>query len=310
MMIFVLINLLIMVLMVMISVAFLTLFERKILSYMQCRKGPNKLYYKGILQPFSDMIKLLTKEMFDFSMNYMFYYSPLLMFIVSSILWLLYPWIFNNLNFNYSMLYMILIISINVYPILMISWISTNNYSMISVMRMVSQVISFEVLMYMMMFILMMFFNSYSMSNSINYQMNIKLFIFSYPMYFIFILSLLVDLNRVPFDLVEGESELVSGFNIEYYSSLFTLIFLSEYMNMIFMSVILVILFYGMFYWNFFFNMFFIINLILIVMMRGVLPRIRYDYLMYTCWMELLVLMTYYLIYCYLFKELIMMTNM
>nr|YP_010892930.1 NADH dehydrogenase subunit 1 [Tetragonula iridipennis]WJQ22765.1 NADH dehydrogenase subunit 1 [Tetragonula iridipennis] len=307
---FMMINLMIMILMIMISVAFLTLFERKILSYMQYRKGPNKLFYKGILQPFSDMIKLLTKEMFGFSTNYMFYYSPMLMFIISSILWLMYPWYFNNLNLKHSMLFLIFIISLNVYPILMVSWISTNNYSMISSMRMVSQVISFEVLMYMMMFILMMLFNSYSMFNSVNYQVNIKLFFFAYPMYFMFILSLLVDLNRAPFDLVEGESELVSGFNVEYYSSLFTMIFLSEYMNMIFMSMILVVLFYGLFYWNFLFNMFFIINLVLIVMMRGVLPRIRYDYLMYTCWMELLVLMTYYLIYFYLFKELIMMMNM
>uniref|UniRef100_UPI003D494AF4 NADH dehydrogenase subunit 1 n=1 Tax=Geniotrigona thoracica TaxID=395500 RepID=UPI003D494AF4 len=306
----IMINFFLMILMVMLSVAFLTLFERKILSYMQYRKGPNKLSFKGFMQPFSDMLKLLSKEMFYLSLNKIFYYSPMMMLIFSSILWINYPWIYNNININYNMIFMLFIMSLNVYPILLISWISMNNYSMLSVMRLISQMISFEVLLYLILFMLMMMIESFSLMKFIFYQVNIKFSILMYPLYFMFLLSVLIDLNRVPFDLIEGESELVSGFNLEYYSSLFTMIFLSEYMNLLFISLIIETLFFGFKFWGMLFLIFNFFNLIFLVMIRGVLARIRYDLLMYMCWMELLVLLIYYLIYIYLVKEIIMMINM
>nr|YP_009115760.1 NADH dehydrogenase subunit 1 [Melipona scutellaris]AJC00755.1 NADH dehydrogenase subunit 1 [Melipona scutellaris] len=303
-------NYILLMIMVMLSVAFLTLFERKILSYMQCRKGPNKLLFKGLFQPFSDMLKLIFKEMFYLSLNKMFYLSPMFMFYISCLLWLVYPWIYMNINMMYMMVFLLFVMSLNVYPILIISWISMNNYSMMGLMRLVSQMISFEVLMFLIIFMFMMIIEDFKFMYMYIYQLNnFFFFIYFFPLYFMLFISLLIDLNRVPFDLIEGESELVSGFNLEYYSGLFIFIFLSEYMNLLFMSIILTIFFFGFYYWSIMFNFIYLMNLFLMVMIRGVLARIRYDSLMYMCWMELLVLMLFYLIYFYLMKELIMLIN-
>ena len=203
------------------------------------------------------------------------------------------------------MIFILFILSLNVYPILIIRWISINNYSILGIIRLISQIISFEVLIFLILFIIIIIIEEYKLIYLIYYQLNFKFFILLYPLYLIFIISLLIDLNRIPFDLIEGESELVSGFNLEYYRSLFIFIFLSEYINLLFIRIILIIIFYGLNYWNLIFNLLNLLNLILLVIIRGVLPRIRYDYLIYICWIELLILILYYLIYLYLIKELI-----
>ena len=302
-------NYIILIIIVILSVAFLTLFERKILSYIQNRKGPNKLLFKGLLQPFSDILKLIFKEIFYLRLNKIFYYSPILIFFVSSILWLIYPWIYLNLNIIYNIVFLLFVIRLNVYPILIVRWVSINNYSILGIIRLISQIISFEVLIFLIFFIIIIITENFKFINIIFYQLNLKFFILIYPLYFIFIISLLIDLNRIPFDLIEGESELVSGFNLEYYRSLFVYIFLSEYINLLFISMILLIIFYGFNYWSILFNLFLLINLFFLVMIRGVLCRIRYDYLIYICWIELLVLILYYLIYLYFIKELINLIN-
>ena len=220
-------------------------------------------------------------------------------------LWLVYPWIYNNLNMIYRLVYLLFVIRLNVYPIIIVRWVSINNYSILGIIRLISQIISFEVLLFLIIFIIIIIIEDYKLKNLLYYQINRKFFIYIYILYLIFIITLLIDLNRVPFDLIEGESELVSGFNLEYYRRLFIFIFLSEYINLLFIRIILLIIFYGLIYWSLIFNLIYLINLFLLVIIRGVLARIRYDYLIYICWIELLVLILYYLIYIYQVKELI-----
>ena len=220
-------------------------------------------------------------------------------------LWLVYPWIYNNLNMIYRLVYLLFVIRLNVYPIIIVRWVSINNYSILGIIRLISQIISFEVLLFLIIFIIIIIIEDYKLKNLLYYQINRKFFLYIYILYLIFIITLLIDLNRVPFDLIEGESELVSGFNLEYYRRLFIFIFLSEYINLLFIRIILLIIFYGLIYWSLIFNLIYLINLFLLVIIRGVLARIRYDYLIYICWIELLVLILYYLIYIYQVKELI-----
>nr|DBA43597.1 TPA_asm: ND1 [Bombus impetuosus] len=295
------------ILLILISVAFLTLFERKMLSYMQLRKGPNKLGIKGLFQPMSDGFKLLMKELFFLNFSNIYLFSPMIMFFLSLMLWFIYPWINQFFYIDNSIIYLMLILSLMVYPVMFIGWVSFCNYSILGSLRSISQMISFEILLFLMFFLLMMMIESYCMYEFNNMQMNMKFSIMLYPLYLIFLISLLIDLNRVPFDLIEGESELVSGFNIEYFSSMFVLIFLSEYMNIMFMSMLLTILFYGFTNWSINFILVYLLHMILLIMIRGVLPRIRYDKLMMMCWTEMLVLILMYLFFIYLFKEMILM---
>nr|ALO64600.1 NADH dehydrogenase subunit 1 [Nomada ruficornis] len=300
-----LLNFLFLILMILISVAFLTLLERKILSYIHNRKGPNKVGFKGLLQPFSDAFKLLSKEiMMIFIYKFMYLINPMLMFFFSMILWLIYPWLMNMLN--YSMIFMILILGLSIYPIMFIGWSSNNNYSMLGALRSIVQMISFEISLFLMMFIIMLLIENYSFYELINFQLNIKFIFLIFPIYLMFLISMLIELNRTPFDLIEGESELVSGFNVEYYSSLFTLIFLAEYSSIMFMSMILIFMFMGFNFWSMKFILFYMFQLINLLWIRSILPRIRYDKLMYMCWTDFLIITLIYLLNIYFLKEFFM----
>nr|YP_009479978.1 NADH dehydrogenase subunit 1 [Paraona staudingeri]AVY51841.1 NADH dehydrogenase subunit 1 [Paraona staudingeri] len=280
------IGLLILIIGVLIGVAFLTLFERKVLGYIQVRKGPNKLGIMGILQPFSDAIKLFTKEQIypNFSNYIMYYFSPVLSFILSLLIWMVIPYYFNLISFNLGVLFILCCLSLGVYTVMIAGWSSNSNYALLGGLRAVAQTISYEVSLAMIFLSSIIMIMDYNMLNFNLYQKLIWFVFIMFPLGLCWFSSMLAETNRTPFDFAEGESELVSGFNVEYSSGGFALIFLAEYSSILFMSLLFVLIYMG----GFILNIIFYIKLTLIsflfIWVRGTLPRYRYDKLMYLAW--------------------------
>nr|YP_009735140.1 NADH dehydrogenase subunit 1 [Acropyga kinomurai]QBG38627.1 NADH dehydrogenase subunit 1 [Acropyga kinomurai] len=304
-------NLVILLIILLMAIAFLTLLERKILSYVQLRKGPNKLGFVGFLQPFSDAIKLLNKELFYvYKSNYNLYYlCPLLMFGLMMFMWLLYPYYTNIYFLNYSILLMIIFMTLSGYLIILIGWSANSVYSMMGAIRSVSQMLSYEVSFILIIFSLMLMGESYSLVDLLKFQKNIWFLFLVYPLFLLYFISIMVEMNRSPMDFIEGESELVSGFNIEYFSGSFTLIFLSEYGMIIFFSYMSVIFFTNLLESGLFMFFFTVMYSFLIIVIRGLLPRMRYDELMYLCWKIILPLVLMYIILIISFKFVMLMFN-
>lgn len=193
---------------------------------------------------------------------------------------------------------MFVLLTLRGYIIIFIGWSANSVYSIIGSIRSVSQILSYEVSFILIIFILIIIRESYSLIDFIKFQYYIwYLFIF-YPLFIVFFISVLTELNRRPIDIIEGESELVSGFNIEYFSSGFTLIFLAEYGIIIFFRFIIIIIFTNLLNYSFFFIFIFIIMIrSLIIFIRGLLPRIRYDNLIYLCWKIILPFILIYIIF-------------
>nr|QYC36459.1 NADH deshydrogenase subunit 1 [Illiberis ulmivora] len=282
----ILFGLLILMIGVLIGVAFLTLLERKILGYIQIRKGPNKVGFLGILQPFSDAIKLFTKEqIFPKVSNYLsYYFSPVLSFLLSLMIWMMIPYYFNMISFNLGMLFFFCCMSLGVYMVMVAGWSSNSNYALLGGLRAVAQTISYEVSLALIMMSSIMFIMDFNLMKFNLYQSLIWFIFLMFPMSLCWLSSSLAETNRTPFDFSEGESELVSGFNIEYSSGGFALIFLAEYSSIMFMSMFFSLMYLGgynlsiMFYLKLSFISF------LFIWVRGTLPRYRYDKLMYLAW--------------------------
>lgn len=299
-------NWLIIFIIVLIRIAFVTLLERKILGLIHNRKGPNKVGMRGIFQPFSDAIKLFNKEVFRIlkSNKYIFYICPILLLFMILINWLIIP-VFTNIYYiNYSLLLIILILTIIRYIFILIGWASNSIYAIIGTMRVVAQVLSYEVRFILITLILMILTERYSLINFIKWQENIW-FIFSlFPLFLVFFIRVLAELNRRPIDFIEGESELISGFNIEYRRGGFALIIIAEYGIIIFLSYFILILFTNLMdrlYIRLWLN--FIV--IIIIFIRGLLPRMRYDELIYLCWKIILPFVLNYIYFILNFKYLI-----
>lgn len=305
-------SLIILVLILLLGVAFLTLLERKILSYVQIRKGPNKVGIIGVFQPFSDAIKLINKELFYvYKSNYnLFYLCPLVIFIFIIIIWILFPYITNIYFLNYSVLIMIILMTIRGYVVIFIGWSANSVYSIIGSMRSVSQILSYEVRFIFIILILIVMSERYSFIDFLKYQRYVWYLIILYPLFLIFFIRILAELNRRPIDFIEGESELVSGFNIEYFRGGFTLIFLSEYGMIIFFRYIRVLIFTNLLELSIFY-IFIFLNLIcsIIIFIRGILPRMRYDELMYLCWKIILPIILFYVIFIIGFKFMLVLIN-
>nr|YP_009045259.1 NADH dehydrogenase subunit 1 [Athyma sinope]AHA03610.1 NADH dehydrogenase subunit 1 [Athyma sinope] len=293
------IGILILLIGVLIGVAFLTLLERKVLGYIQIRKGPNKMGMMGILQPFCDAIKLFSKEQayLNYSNYFSFYFSPILSFMLSLMIWMVIPYVFNMVSFYLGLLFFYCCTSIGVYTLLIAGWSSNSNYSLLGGLRAVAQTISYEVslsLILMSSIILIMDFNMIKFSE---YQYMIWLLLLMMPLSLCFLSSLMAETNRTPFDFAEGESELVSGFNIEYSSGGFALIFLAEYSSILFMSLLFVIIYMGGYDLNLMFYLKLVFLSFFFIWVRGTLPRYRYDKLMYLCWKSYLPLSLNYLLF-------------
>nr|QRW36331.1 NADH dehydrogenase subunit 1 [Hydroporus despectus] len=296
--IFSLVCMLLLVICVLIGVAFLTLLERKVLGYIQIRKGPNKVGFMGIPQPFSDAIKLFSKEQtFPLLSNYlMYYYSPIMSLFLSLLLWMIMPFLLGLFSFNLSMLFFLCITSMGVYTVMIAGWSSNSSYSLLGGMRAVAQTISYEVSLSLIFMSFMIMIGGFSLMIFYKYQELIWMIFLFFPLGFIWFVSSLAETNRTPFDFAEGESELVSGFNVEYSSGGFALIFLSEYSSILFMSMLFSVMFLGsnLFSVLFFFELVFIS--FMFIWVRGTLPRFRYDKLMYLAWKSFLPVSLNYLI--------------
>nr|QBR55156.1 NADH dehydrogenase subunit 1 [Therioaphis tenera] len=281
-----LINFVLLFLMVFMSVAFFTLLERKVLGYIQLRKGPNKFMIKGIFQPMGDGLKLFFKEVnYPSNLNFLiFLFSPMLGLLISIFFWFIYPYIGLNIIMGFGLIFVFCCSSLMVYIFLLISWSSNSNYSVLGMIRFISQMISYEVSMMIIMMNLMFLINSFSLSDFYIYQLNIKFFFFIFFLFILLFISFLAEMNRSPFDFSEGESELVSGFNIEFSSMSFIFIFMSEYMSIMFMGMLISEMFFGLMFCKFYLNIFILLFMFMVIWLRGFLPRFRYDKLMYLIW--------------------------
>nr|YP_009660831.1 NADH dehydrogenase subunit 1 [Pseudosuccinea columella]QCT09595.1 NADH dehydrogenase subunit 1 [Pseudosuccinea columella] len=270
---------------VLLAVAFFTLLERKVLGYIQIRKGPKMVGFWGIIQPFSDAIKLFVKEKITLhgSNQILFYVAPLIGFILAMFIWFLYPSNFSMKYVCWGMLVFFCVSAMNVYSIMLAGWTSNSKYAFLGALRAAAQTISYEVSL-----LLILLFPIFLISELGMHEFSFfPIMLILFPIACTWFTSSLAETNRAPFDFAEGESELVSGFNIEYGGGAFAMLFLAEYANILFMSMITAVWF--LYSTNF---MIFVFESVMMSMFflfaRGAFPRHRYDLLMNLCWKSFL----------------------
>ncbi|YP_004425124.1 NADH dehydrogenase subunit 1 (mitochondrion) [Rhinopithecus bieti] len=291
------VNLLLITLPIIAAMAFLTLTERKLLGYMQLRKGPNIVGPYGLLQPFADAMKLFTKEPMkpSTSTTTLYIIAPVLAFSIALLLWVPLPMPNSLINLNLGLLFILATSSLAVYSILWSGWASNSNYALIGALRAVAQTISYEVTLTIIMLSVLLMSGSFNLHALITTQEYIWLLLPSWPLAMMWFTSTLAETNRAPFDLTEGESELVSGFNIEYAAGPFALFFMAEYMNIIMMNALTTMIFLGTLYPTHspeLFTVCFVTKTLLLTSMflwiRATYPRFRYDQLMHLLWKNFL----------------------
>lgn len=304
----IIIGLLVLIVGVLVGVAYLTLLERKVLGYIQIRKGPNKVGFVGILQPFSDAVKLFTKEQTypNFSNYISYYFSPVVSFILSLMIWLLIPYYFNLISFNLGVLFFLCCTSLGVYTVIVAGWSSNSNYALLGGLRAVAQTISYEVRLALILISRIVMIMDFNLINFFVYQGLIWFIILMFPLSLCWIRSRLAETNRTPFDFAEGESELVSGFNVEYRSGGFALIFLAEYSRILFIRMLFVLIYLGGFNLRVIFYIKLMFISFLFIWVRGTLPRYRYDKLMYLAWKRYLPISLNFLLFFLGFKILLL----
>lgn len=293
-------KILLLVIPLILGVAYLTFFERKVIGYMQLRVGPNLVGPFGLLQPIADGIKLLHKEIILplASHKILFLLAPVLTFSLSLVAWAVIPlshdWVIADLNVG--VLYLFAISSLGVYGIVIAGWASNSKYAFLGAIRSAAQMISYEVSMGLVLVSVLMLSGSLNLNKIIVAQKDLWNIIPLFPMWVVFFISCLAETNRAPFDLPEAEAELVAGYNVEYSSLTFALFFLGEYANMILMSAMNAVLFFGG--WHPIIDIDFLdfipgfvwmvlkisFSLFIFLWVRASLPRYRYDQLMRLGW--------------------------
>ena len=279
------IRFLIQVVTALLAVAFFTLFERKVLSYIQLRKGPNKPGLIGLPAPLADATKLAVKEITSPTTSNLFVYyaAPIFGLFLALILWVLIVSFFGSMSFMYSAIFFLAVSSLSVYRTIVAGWASNSKYALLGALRAVAQTISYEVR------IALIIIRGILVIKTLDFhiieinQSYVWTFFLLWQCRFIWLVSTIAETNRAPFDFAEGESEIVSGFNIEYRAGSFALIFIAEYINIIFMRVLTRIIFFGSRRVIRFLikSVFFIFCFL---WSRGRLPRFRYDQLIDLTW--------------------------
>ena len=296
----IILKILVIVVPLLLAVAYLTWFERKIMASMQLRMGPNVVGPWGLLQPIADGIKMFVKETVipTKANTFIFIMAPMVTFILSLIAWAVIPFgeglVLSNINVG--ILYLLAVSSLGVYGIIMAGWASNSRYAFLGALRSAAQMVSYEVSMGFVIVTVLLVVGSLNLTDIVLAQKNIWFVFPLLPMAVIFFISTLAETNRHPFDLPEAESELVAGYQVEYSAMTFGLFFLGEYANMILMSAMTAILFLGGWLPPFDFAPFSYvpgpiwlalkISLLLFVFIwvRATFPRYRYDQLMRLGW--------------------------
>lgn len=283
-----------------IAVAYLTLMERKVIGSIQRRKGPNVVGLGGLLQPLSDGLKLFLKETIvpSHANRVLFMIAPAITFLLSLLTWPVIPFsqyaVLSNINLG--VLYIFAVSSLGVYGIVIAGWSSNSKYAFLGALRSAAQMVSYEVSIGLIIISLLICVGSLNLTEIVYAQKQLWFFFSLFPAFLMFFISALAETNRPPFDLPEAEAELVSGYNVEYSSMTFALFFLGEYSNIIFMSALTVVLFFGgwlppfnlivfyLFPGVFWFSIKTLAFLFLFIWVRASLPRYRYDQLMRLGW--------------------------
>jgi len=304
-------KILIIIVPLLISVAYFTLAERKILGAIQRRRGPNVIGAYGLLQPLSDGFKLLVKETVipSSSNKFLFVLSPIITFVISLMGWAVIPFDkYSALSeINIGILYLLAISSLGIYGIILSGWSSNSKYAFLGALRSAAQMVSYEVSIGFIIVTIVICCGSFDLQIIVESQKNVWFIVPFFPLFLIFFVSALAETNRHPFDLPEAEAELVSGYNVEYSAMGFALFSLGEYANMLLMSCIISILFLGGWlplfsFLNFipgsiWFGLKICIFVILYIAIRAALPRYRYDQLMNLGWKTFLPLSIAYLVF-------------
>nr|AHZ34253.1 NADH dehydrogenase subunit 1 [Brachionus rubens] len=285
-------------LLLLLTVAFFTLFERKVMGLFHNRLGPNKVSFIGLVQPLLDAFKLLSKQNMTplRSNKFTYHVSPHMALILALFIWMTMPTLYMMLSMNYSLVMFFCVGSIMVFSVLLAGWSSNSKYSLIGSLRSVAQSISYESVFSTLIVLVLVLLMSFSIRSSFSISSIVFL-----PLLPLWVICTLAETHRAPFDFSESESELVSGFNTEYSGAYFAFIFLSEYTVLLYSCMLISMLFFS---WLIPHTIFFFVVLTLIfsfifIWIRITFCRFRYDMLMMTSW-KVLLPMVLMLFVCYI----------